>query len=418
MRLDLTRPEFAINGGKPVRTLPWTDNFTTGEEEKKAVIRVLDSGYLSKFEGSYTPDPPFSFFGGPEVQALEREWCDFYESSHAISMNSATSGLFAAIGALGLGFGDEVIVSPYTMTACALAPLIYGAIPVFADVEEATGCLDPISIKKCISENTKAIVVVHLYGFCSDMPSIMEVAKKHNLLVIEDTAQAMGSRINGQMAGTFGDLGVYSFHSHKNITTLGEGGMLVVKNPKMAEIIPMLRHNGHCGFNFERENYWAPAMGNVDLPDLNGKPIWPNNYCLGEVECALGVKLLDRIDQINMEKRERAMCFIDSMVGLPELEFHREDSKRHNYHLLVARVLNGKRDAFMSKMVEAGVQCVVQYYPLNRYDLYKKAGYGEADCPSTDQFFDNMVSFPFHHMMSDEDFVEMTAITKNVLSSM
>ena len=101
IHLDLTRPELAINGGAPVRTQPWKDNFTTGEEEKQAVIRVLESGYLSKFEGSYTPDPPFSFFGGPEVQALEQEWCDFYECSHAISMNSATSGLFASIGALG-----------------------------------------------------------------------------------------------------------------------------------------------------------------------------------------------------------------------------------------------------------------------------------------------------------------------------
>ena len=97
-------------------------------------------------------------------------------------------------------------------------------------------------------------------------------------------------------------------------------------------------------------------------------------------------------------------------------EFNREDTKRHNYHLLVARVLNNNRDTFIAKMAEAGVQCVVQYYPLNRYDLYQKTGYGEADCPNTNKFYDNMVSFPFHHMMSDEDFMEMTEITKKVLS--
>ena len=159
-------------------------------------------------------------------------------------------------------------------------------------------------------------------------------------------------------------------------------------------------------------------MGNVDLPELNGRPIWPSNYCLGEVECALGVKLLDRIDQINEEKRERAMHFIDAMADFPQLEFHREDSERHNYHLLAARISNGKRDAFMSKMARAGVQCVVQYYPLNRYDLYKKAGFGEANCPNTDLFFDNMVSFPFHHMMSDETFTELVAITKRVITDL
>jgi dTDP-4-amino-4,6-dideoxygalactose transaminase len=199
---------------------------------------------------------------------------------------------------------------------------------------------------------------------------------------------------------------------------MGEGGMLVVKDQKIANIIPMLRHNGHCTFSHERENYWTPAMGNVHLPELNSQPIWPNNYCLGEVECALGVKLLDRIDCINEDKRKRALKFIDAMIDFPQLEFHREASERHNYYLLAARVTNGKRDLFMSKMAEAGVQCVVQFYPLNRYDFYKQLGYGEADCPSTDQFFDNMVSFPFNHMLSDADFDEMIAITKKTLSTL
>ena len=126
--------------------------------------------------------------------------------------------------------------------------------------------------------------------------------------------------------------------------------MLVVKDKKIADIMPMLRHNGHCSFNFEREKFWVPAMGNVDLPELNGEPLWPNNYCLGEVECALGVKLLDRIDHINQEKRKRAIKFIDIMSVFSEIEFHREDSERHNYHLLVARVLNNKRDTFIAEM--------------------------------------------------------------------
>jgi len=211
---------------------------------------------------------------------------------------------------------------------------------------------------------------------------------------------------------------VFSFHSHKNITTLGEGGMLIVKDPQIAEIIPMLRHNGHCAFDYERENYWIPAMGNVDLPELNGEPLWPNNYCLGEVECALGVKLLDRIGDINKEKRIRALKFIDALDNIPQLKFHREESERHNYHLLVARVTNEKRDEFISRMANTGVQCVVQYYPLNRYEFYKKVGYGEGNCPNTDQFFDSMVSFPFHHMMSDEDFEYMMAVTRKVLTNL
>ena len=220
------------------------------------------------------------------------------------------------------------------------------------------------------------------------------------------------------MAGTYGDLGIVSFHSHKNITTLGEGGMLIVKNKKLASIIPMLRHNGHCEFNFERENYWTPAMSNVDLAELNDEVIWPNNYCLGEVECALGIKLLDRIDKINEEKKKRAIYFIDEISGYDQLYFHREDSLRHNYHLLVGQVLHGNRDILIQKMAEAGVQCVVQYYPLNRYDLYKRSGFGYADCPNADTFFDNMISFPFQYMMSEDTFMRLVKITKNVLNSM
>ena len=194
----------AVNGGPPVRTKPWLDNFTTGAEERQAAIRVLDRGYLSLFEGSATPDPPFSFWGGPEVQELERQWCAYYGVKHAVSMNSATSGLYAAIGALGLGYGDEVIVSPYTMSACATCALVYGAIPIFADVCPETGSLDPAAIEARITERTRAIVVVHQFGIPADMDAILALAKKHHLKIVEDCAQAHGARYRGQYVGTHG----------------------------------------------------------------------------------------------------------------------------------------------------------------------------------------------------------------------
>ena len=137
----------------------------------------------------------------------------------------------------------------------------------------------------------------------------------------------------------------------------------------------MLRHNGHCSFNFDRKKYWKPAMGNVDLPELNGEYLWPNNFCLGEIECALGSKLLERIDDINNEKRKRAIYFIDSLKNFSELEFHRVDNLRHNYHLLVARLIGKNRDEIINKMSLMGIQCAVQYYPLYRYDLYIKSAH-------------------------------------------
>jgi dTDP-4-amino-4,6-dideoxygalactose transaminase len=247
----------------------------------------------------------------------------------------------------------------------------------------------------------------------------MAIAQEHDLIVIEDVAQALGVVIAGKMAGTFGNIGVYSFHSHKNLTTLGEGGMLVVRDAEWAEVIPMLRHNGHCDFSYERQDYWIPAMGNVDLPELTGNALWPMNCCLGEVECALGTQLLERANQMNSEKRDRALTVIDALSGYPELVFHREASTRHNYHLLVAQVKEGLRDVFIRKMATChGIQCVVQYYPLNRYPFYQKLNFGVATLPYTDSFFDNMVSFPFNHLLTDSNIEKIIAASRQTLDDL
>jgi dTDP-4-amino-4,6-dideoxygalactose transaminase len=356
---------------------------------------------------------------GRYQKGFEEKFCEYIGASHAFAVNNATAALEMAAQLCRFEPGDEVIIPSHTFTSSAYPFAKKGAKIVWADIDLQTRVVTADTIEKKITPNTKAIVVVHLYGYMADMPSIMELARKRNLLVIEDAAQSMGTDIDGKKSGTFGDFGVFSLHSHKNITTLGEGGMVVVKEKKYADVIPMLRHNGHCDFPFDREDYWIPAMGNVDFPVLNDKILWPNNYCLGEIECALGTKLLDRLDELNSQKRKRAIYFIDVLKNYSELEFHRVDTTRHNYHLLAARMTNGKRDIFIRKMAnEKGIQCVVQYYPLNRYPLYQKIGFGDADCPNTDNFFDNMISFPFHHWLSDSDLSHMLNSTIKVLDSL
>jgi len=343
---------------------------------------------------------------------FEQKFCDYIGANHAFAVNNATAALELAAQLCQFQSGDEVIIPAHTFTSSAYPFAKKGAKIVWADIDLQTRVVTVDTFAKKITPKTKAIVVVHLYGYVADMPEIVSLANQHNILLIEDAAQSMGTSIEGKKSGTFGDIGIFSLHSHKNITTLGEGGVLVVKDPEVAGIIPLLRHNGHCPFPFEREHYWIPAMGNVDFPELNGQILWPNNYCLGEVECALGAKLLDRIDRMNQEKRARALYFIDTLCQYGALEFHRVDYDRHNYHLLVARVTNGRRDEIMKLMAyEKQIQCVVQYYPLNRYPFYQKLGFGEADCPNTDLFFDNMISFPFHHWMSDHDFEYMLQST-------
>jgi perosamine synthetase len=353
---------------------------------------------------------------GKYQQEFQEKFCQYIGAKYAFAVNNATAALELSAQLCQFKSGDEVIIPGHTFTATAYPFLKKNAKIVWADIDITTRVVTVETIEQCITEKTKAIVVVHLYGYCADMPAIMQLAKSKKLIVVEDAAQALGADIDGKMAGTFGDFGVFSFHSHKNMTTLGEGGMITVKDNKVADILPMLRHNGHCAFGYDRASYWKPAMGNVDIPQLNGDFLWPNNYCLGEVECALGVELLKRIDQINKEKRQRAMRFINKMADFPELKFHREDSKRHNYHLLVACMDNGKRDEFIAIMAESkGVQCVVQYYPLYRYDLYKKVGQDFSNCPNTDHFFDNMISFPFHHMITDDEISYLLKSSREVL---
>lgn len=379
-------------------------NYT--KEEKEVILEAIDNA-VPLTQGKYQ-------------KKFENKFSKYIDSEYCFAVNNATAALEISAQLCQFKNGDEFICPSHTFTASAYPFIKKGAKPVWADIEIDTRVVSLNTIKKCITPKTKAIVVVHLYGFIiPDIQNIADFCKEKNILLIEDVAQSMGTEINNKKAGTFGDFGVFSFHSHKNMTTLGEGGMLVVNDSKYADIIPMLRHNGHCGWEMERKNYWTPAMGNVDLPKLNDEYIMPNNYCLGEVECALGAKLLDRLDEINEQKRKRAIKFIEELSYANTLVFHKVNSIKHNYHLLVAYVNDNKRDKFMQKISEEKlIQCVVQYYPLNRYDLYKKLGFGYSNCPNTDDLFDNMVSFPFHHMMSDEDFDYLLKSTKEVLEEL
>ena len=317
--------------------------------------------------------------------------------------------------------GDEVVMPAHTFTASAYPYVKKGASLVWADMDLQTRVVSAESIAKVLTPRTRAVVVVHLYGYVADMPAIAELCRQRGLSLIEDAAQSIGAELDGQKSGSFGDMAIFSFHSHKNLTTLGEGGMLSVRDPRMAALIPALRHNGHCAYAFERPDYWKPAMGNVDMPILDGDFLQPNNYCLGEVECALGAKLLERIDTINDEKRARALRFIDALADVPELEFHRVATRRHNYHLLAARMVTGpeQRDRFLRRMHDdKGIKCVVQYIPLNRYDYYRRLGLDKADCPNADTFFDSMISFPFQHWLREEDLDYMLQSTREVLASL
>ena len=384
--------------------IPWTGraHYYT-EEEIEVVVDVMKNAT--------------TLTQGEHLYNFERKFSKYIGAKNVFAVNSATSALELVSQICNFSKGDEIIIPSHTYTSSAYPFLKAGANIVWADIDFSTRVVDVETIQNCITDKTKAIVVVHLYGYCANMPEIIELAKKNNLIVIEDVAQAMGTKIENRYAGTFGDFGVYSFHSHKNMTTLGEGGMLVIKDENIANFIPMLRHNGHCQFPFEREYYWKPAMGNVDLPKIHGVEMMPNNFCIGEVECALGTLLLDRIDAINVKKRERALYIIDELKNYSQLKFHRVETDRHNYHLLAAFNETNQSHEFIDYMSKSeGVQCAVQYYPLNRYDMYKKLGLGKSNCPNSDLFFDNMISFPFNHTITDDEIETMINSIKNTIT--
>lgn len=363
-------------------------------EEKESVLAAMES------TGTLTQ--------GPLLKRFEAKFCDFANVRYAFGTSSAAGALELAAKLL-CKPGDEVICPAHTYCASAYPFAKHGAKLIWADINPDTWVVDLNCIKKVATDKTRVLIVVHLYGLPANMQEIMAFARDRNIWVIEDCAQAIGASVNGKKVGGFGDLSVFSFHSHKNISTLGEGGMLCTNNSRFSALIPGLRHNGHRQFvRPQTDDYWIPAMVDVEQ-DLDN--VWPSNFCLGEVQSALGAAMLPRIDEINRFRKSRFLRFcsrIKSFVQIqpqvipPELE--------SSYHLLPFRFRGNTltRDCLIRKLAkDYSIQAVVQYYPLNRYGLFYKNGFGEAEIPETDEFFDNMVSLPFHHWLSEEDFEYM-----------
>ncbi len=283
----------AINGGDPIRTDPFPANVTVGEEEKKRIADVIDSGCLSQYLGCWHDQ----FYGGTQVKALEREWEAYFGVKHAIAVNSCTSGLYCAVAATGVEPEEEIIVSAYTMCASATAPLIFNAIPVFADVEPDCFCLDPASVKARITPRTRAIIVVDLFGQpYSD--EINKLAKKYNLLVIEDCAQSPGARLNGTPTGNLGDIGVFSLNYHKHIHS-GEGGVIVTNDDALAEKCRLVRNHAEAV---------VEDKGTIDLVNMIGF-----NFRMTEIEATIARCQLEKLSSLN-EKRFENVRYIEEQL--------------------------------------------------------------------------------------------------------
>ncbi len=287
--------KLAINGGKPIREKLFPGHNFIGEEEKKAVLEVLETGVLSQFIGCWHQD----FFGGPKVREFEKAWADFFQTKHAIAVNSNTSGLVAAIGAAGVGPGDEVIVPPYTMAASATAILAYSGVPVFCDIETETFCLDPVKLREKITPRTKAIMVVHIMGHPAEMDEILKIAREHKLVVIEDAAQAPGAYYRGRIVGGLGDMTIFSLNYHKHIHT-GEGGVVTTNDDEFAERLQLIRNHGEA------------VVGDKGVKNLTNT--FGFNLRPTEISAAIGTAQLAKLPRL-LERRIENANFLNERLG-------------------------------------------------------------------------------------------------------
>ncbi len=328
------------------------------------------------------------FIGGPEVAAFEAEAAAYLGTTHAIGLNSGTDALVIALRALDIGPGDEVLTTPFTFFATAEAISLVGATPVFVDVDDRTFNIDPALIEAAITERTRAILPVHLYGQPAAMAQILDVAERHGLRVVEDCAQSFGARypggdadgLAGRMTGTMGDLGTYSFFPSKNLGAFGDAGLLATDDDALAETARKLRaHGGAHKYHNEMLGY---------------------NSRLDSLQAALLRVKLPHVDAANAARRAVAVRYTEALAGVPGIVAP-EVTEGHVVHQYTVRVLDGRRDALVEALAEAGIQAMVYYpVPVHRLPVYAEAGF--PTMPVAERLAGEVMSLPVGPYLAEE----------------
>jgi len=336
-----------------------------GDEEKKLVMEVLDSGMLAQ---------------GPKVAALEEAFAELCNVKHAIATTSGTTALHAALLSHDIGPGDEVITSPFTFIASANSVLFTGARPVFVDIDPETFNIDPALIEDAITPQTKAILPIHLYGYVCDMDAIMDIAERHNLVVIEDSCQAVGAKLNGKVAGSFGT-GTFSLYATKNVMS-GEGGMITTDDDEIAEKCRLIRSHGM------KVRYYHDMLG--------------YNYRMSDLHAAIGLAQMQRLDEFMTIRQNNAKYLnehINSVIT-PKVK----PGYEHVWHQYTIKVDGGRdRDAAVKQLNEAGIGTGI-FYPVPVHEQgYMRDIVGDYHLPVSERLAKEVISLPIHPQVSQED---------------
>ncbi|MCE5315546.1 MAG: DegT/DnrJ/EryC1/StrS family aminotransferase [Armatimonadota bacterium] len=361
---------------------PKAQNTAIREEISAALMQVMDSG---------------QFILGPSVSALETEVPKVCDAGYGIAVNSGTDAIVVALAACGIGPGDEVITTPFTFVATTEAIVIVGAKPVYADIDPKTFNLDPAKVEEKITDKTKAILPVHLYGQCADVDEFAKIAEKHNLKLIYDGAQAIGSKHNGKGIGMYGEAATLSFYPTKNLGGCGDGGMVLVRDEELAARAKSIRFHGMDA------TYSYQYVG----------------YCsrLDEIQAAILRVKVKYIEQWNAARAANAAYYIEALSGLPLQLPVPAPENYHIYHQFTIRF--AKRDQLKAKLAERGVGSAVFYpSPLHLQKAYLNLGYKPGDFPESEQVARECLSLPVFPELTEEDRNTVTEAVKTSVAEL
>jgi len=370
--------------------IPLTKPFW-GKREERATVEAIRS-----FHGSGD---------GLFTAKLIRKLSDLTGSRYVLPVTSGTHGLELAMIALGVKPGDEVIMPSYTMSSTANCVVLQGGKPVFADIENRTFGIDPTDVQQCITKRTKGIIVVHYAGMPSSIESIIAIAKKHHLFVVEDAAHAIGAYYKGKALGTFGDIGVYSFHGTKNIAS-GEGGFFVTNDPKIASVAEVIREKGTDRSAYvrgERKRYSWIRVG--------------RSLVLSDILAAIALEQIKKLDEITNLRRKNAIYLLTKLKKLATkiiLPFEPENAFA-NWHIFAIRIPRLSRDKVIKGLRSFGIEASFHYLPLHASAMGKKLGYKVGDLPVTEEVAATLIRLPMYPKLKKSELNYMAAVLEKIM---